>query len=122
MIKNDEGRDIMSEAILKKNKVGETLILIGIVLHILNLILVLTGVWGEMSNVVLILFVIATIPFIVGYIYIKKAKAPALWGYLFILISLFFTHYIASLFFIIGSLVTITVARKNRRIQQNNQK
>ena len=112
----------MSEAILKKNKVGETLILIGIVLHILNLVLVLTGVWGEMSNVVLILFVMATIPFIVGYIYIKKEKAAALWGYLFIPISLFFTHYIASLFFIIGSLVTITVARKNRRIQQNSQK
>lgn len=104
----------MSYANLKKNKTGETLILIGIVLHILYIIGVLTGVWRELTNVKLILFSIATIPYIIGYIYIKKA--PAIWGYIFVPISLFCTYYIAALFFVIGSLVTITVARKNKKI------
>lgn len=103
---------------LKKNTIGETLFLIGIILHILNIILVVTGVWGDLSKALLITFSVATIPYIVGFIYIKKAPSIFL-GYIFILISLFLTHYIASLFFIIGSIFTIYVARKNKHILQN---
>ena len=106
----------MSEANVKKNTVGENLILVGIILHILNIVAVLLGFWGDMSKVVLILFVIATIPYIIGYIYMKKA--PTLWGYIFIPISLFFTHYIAALFFVIGSIVTIKIARNNKHMLQ----
>lgn len=107
----------MYDANLKKNTVGENLILIGIVLHILNIILVLLGVWGDMSNVLLTLFAIATIPYIVGFIYIKKSPS-AIWGVFLLFISLFLTHYIAALFFVIGCIVTIYVARQNKHMLQ----
>lgn len=104
---------------VKKNNIGEKFILIGILLHLLNLIAIFTGIWGTLSNTALMLFTLATIPYVVGYLSIRKAPST-LWAIILILLSLFFTHYIVALFFVIGGALTIHASRKIKNAQNSN--